>query len=649
MRRCNKCDSEINDDIKFCPMCGAIQETKQIKVGKRVVKTTTDEDDFFSTTKNTHSTQEETQNKNEYLDKIVENEEKVREKNSSAIKYKKGLGNKRIVSVISEGLEDVLEKGPDAIIWFEFIDESIWIDDPFSSHIDYEAEEKAARQNEKVIKANKILNSICYNEKMKEALYSLTSPHVTGFRCIITGNDGSNKEINIQKIADILKIVDKIDTTDIIRIPFGNMPEKWEVKKLYVITDLKSAIERLFNLDDVSDEANVLQQEYVRYMNRLLNAPRSAYIILNGYITQMQGFINLDPRIRYIFSNRVDYPDLTNEEIYQIFYDELPEFHRLQLPDSFKFEFNDYLDRNKRFFPFKNKELGQYLAQASSQQAKFQLPKDKYNASTLDEAFSKIIGMESVKNQVYELQQYLKARKDLEAAGAKLPAFHMHMMFLGNPGVGKTTIARIISKVLFDLGYIREEKLIEVTSKDLVGNGNQTGIKTNKAILSALGGVLFVDEAYSLARSCGQAGDEAIATLIKAMEDYKSDLVCMYAGYSLEMNDFVKANSGMQSRIAYTFQFVDYTQEELYQIFELKVKLAGMTIDKNAVAPIKRIITWGSARKNFGNGRFIDKVFQNTLTKHSTLNLPKKEILTIRKESIPSVEEIMQKFGRFMG
>lgn len=644
MKYCIKCENQLEDNVRFCPICGAPQENKEIKINGRTIKTAGD-DDFFSSGSKKDSAKEKVKEKI----KDTPREKKKEEKQVNRPQNRMGLGRKHTITIIKDSVEDVLEKGPDAIIWFEYIDESVWIDDPFASHIDYEAEEKMARQNKKVVEANKILEEICYDENMKKALYSLTSPHVTGFRCIITGNDGSNKEMNILKIADILKTVGKIDTTEIERLPFGDMPEKWDVKKLYVITDLKSAIERLFNLEDVSDEANVLQQEYVNYMNRLLNAPRSAYIILNGYITQVQGFLSLDARIRYVFSNRVDYPDLTNDEIYDIFYEELPEFHRLQLPDSFKFEFNEYLNRNKRFFPFKNKELGRYLAQTSSQQAKFQLPKDKFNASTLQDSFSTIIGMENVKSQVYELQQYLKARKDLEEAGAKLPAFHMHMMFLGNPGVGKTTIARIISKILFDLGYIREDKLIEVTSKDLVGNGNQTGIKTNKAILSALGGVLFVDEAYSLARSCGQAGDECIATLIKAMEDYKSDLVCMFAGYTLEMNDFVKANSGMQSRIAYTFTFLDYTTQELYDIYKLKVKLAGMSIDKGAEAPIKKIIEWGHGRKNFGNGRFIDKLFQNTLTKHATLNLPKKELLTIRKESIPSVEEIMQKFGRFMG
>lgn len=681
MKKCIKCGEELLDNAKFCPTCGSKQneEVKVINIGgKKLSQTSSDNiDDFFSSPSSKNKGNESKNNEEKKVEYVSEEKESNTTKDiieketqtytlveenkhkvisdkkeflgSNATNAKNKLGNSALNKKRHKDFEKELEHLPEGVISYEIIDESIFIDDPFSSHIDYEALEKEAQQQENVQKANKMLKSICYTDKMYEALYSLSSPHVIGMRCLITGNDGSNKEVNIQTIAKILKLVDKIDTDEIIRLPFGKMPEEWDVRKLYVITDLKSAIERLFNLEDVSDEANVLQQEYVKYMNRLLTAPKSAYIILNGYIEQVQGFITLDARIRYVFAQRIDYPDLTNDEIYNIFYESLPEFHRLQLPDSFKYDFNEYLTRNKRFFPFRNKELAQYLAQTSSKQAKFELPKEKYNASTLDKAFSTIIGMNNVKDQVYELQQYLKARKDLEAAGAKLPAFHMHMMFLGNPGVGKTTIARIISKVLFDLGYIREEKLIEVTSKDLVGNGNQTGIKTNKAILSALGGVLFVDEAYSLARSCGQAGDECIATLIKAMEDYKADLVCMYAGYTLEMNDFVKANSGMQSRIAYTFTFLDYTAQELYEILELKVRLAGMSIAPDAVTPIKKIIEWGSSRKNFGNGRFIDKLFQNMLTKHATLNLPKKEILVLRKASVPTIEEIMQKFGRFMG
>lgn len=607
MKLCKNCNAELLDDAKFCPQCGAKQEMQVLNIkGTKIEETDLDDDDFFSPV------------------------QKKKEEKKEEIEKK----------------EDTVSSD---IVEFEVIDESVVIDDPFSSKIDVKEEEERASHEENVKKATEILKTISINEDMEQTLYPLISPNVRGYRCIITGNDGTNKEHSIKEIGKLLKVMDKIDDEKPVYLPFGDMPEKFDVRKLYVIGDLSSAIERLFNLDDLSDEANHMQQQYVVYMERLLKAPRSAYILLNGYVTQLKGFLSLDPRINYIFSQKINFPDLSNEEIYNIFYDALPEFHRLQLPETFKFDFEGYLDRNRRFFPFNNKELALYLAQTSSKQAEFQLPKERYNAASLEESFSTIIGMQNVKDQVKELSMYLKARKELESAGAKLPHFHLHMMFLGNPGVGKTTIARIIAKVLFDLGYIREEKLVEVTSKDLVGNGNQTGMKTNKVILNALGGVLFVDEAYSLARSCGQAGEEAIANLIKAMEDYKGDLVVMFAGYTLEMNDFVKCNSGIASRIAYTFQFQDYTVDELYDIFKLKVKLAGMNIAPDAEKPIRKIIEWGSNRKNFGNGRYVDKLFQRTLTKHASLNLPKKEILTIKKASVPSVEDIMQTFGRFMG
>ena len=701
MKLCIKCNIQLEDTAKFCHVCGTRQEMENDEIKGEEQKDNDLEESFFSPLDNKEKYTQKTDIKPIQIKKILEpqdqdesesiGQEQPEEKDkldSSATK------NSRILSLLEQQKKNFdkngrgfikridikkpyqetehnengsdkqeqqkpeqnkpvivlnLEKTDPEIVSYEFVDESVTIDDPYSSGIDVAKEEEKSSREDNFKKAQEILLSICIDEKMERSLYPLISTHVRGFRCIITGNDGTNKEQNIEQIGRILKLLNKVDEETITYIPFGKMPKEFDTRKVYVIGDLGSAIERLFNLDDLSDEANHLQQEYVIYMERLLKAPKSAYIILNGYDKQLKGFLSLDPRIRYIFDQIIQYPDLTNREIYKIFFDSLPDFHRRQLPAVFQHDFEEYLERNRRFFPFNNKELALYLAQTASKQPEFKLPKERYNAASLEEAFSSIIGMKEVKDQIYELNAYLKARKDLEKAGAKLPDFHMHMMLLGNPGVGKTTIARIISKILFDLGYIREEKLIEVTSKDLVGNGNQTGIKTNKAILNALGGVLFIDEAYSLAKSCGQAGEESIATLVKAMEDYKGDLVLILAGYTLEMNDFVKVNSGIASRIAYTFQFQDYNEEELYEIFKLKIRLANMYISPQAEKPIKDIIEWGSKRKNFGNGRYIDKLIQRTLTKHATLNLPRKSILTLKRESIPTVEEIMQTFGKFIG
>lgn len=148
------------------------------------------------------------------------------------------------------------------------------------------------------------------------------------------------------------------------------------------------------------------------------------------------------------------------------------------------------------------------------------------------------------------------------------------MIFTGNPGTGKTLIARIMAKMLYDLGLISENKLIEVERKDLVASYvGQTSQKTSEVIEKAMGGVLFIDEAYALVQGKKDDGDygiEAIATLIKAMEDYKENLVVIFAGYKDEMKSFLDINPGIASRIGYTFHFEDYNNVELQEIFVKK-------------------------------------------------------------------------------
>jgi hypothetical protein len=454
---------------------------------------------------------------------------------------------------------------------------------------------------------------------------------------------GTSKEQTLEDIAQLLYDIGKVDSPKCEWIGFSEIPKKFDVKKVYVIDDLQSAISYLFNLEDFSENASEQQKFYQDLMEQLINAPRNAYIFLSSKPAEYRGFLPLDARLTFIFDHAITFPDLTNEEICERFKALIPDTHIKQIDKQFEKDFVGYLDRNRRFFPFENSELAVFLANYAIREDEIKLPKEKFNPKGLEETFAKIIGMENVKDQVRELNQYLSVRQNLEKAGAKLPDFNMHMMFLSNPGVGKTSIARVISKVLFDLGYCREEKLVEVTSKDLVGAyGNQTGIKTNRVIMRALGGVLFIDEAYSLSNSCGQAGAEAIAIIIKAMMDYKNDLVVMFAGYNLEMRTFVESNSGISSRINYIFKFEDYSPEELYDIFMLKLGFIGMTLHPNAEEPVKKLCKFASGRRNAGNGRFVDNLIQKALTKHALLNLSGSEILVLGKESIPTVEDIMK-------
>lgn len=260
---------------------------------------------------------------------------------------------------------------------------------------------------------------------------------------------------------------------------------------------------------------------------------------------------------------------------------------------------------------------------------------------TMDEIFeslNELVGLEKVKKTLHELVDYMSLKdknKDL-----KLNALNLHMVFLGNPGTGKTTVARIIVDILYHLKYIKQNKLIEVTSKDLVAEYvGQTAPKTMGVVERARGGILFIDEAYALASKDSQNSynAEAIATLIKAMEDYRDDLVVIFAGYTKEMRDFLDSNSGIVSRIGYTLEFDDYTEDELVAIFEGMTKKAGFIVEEEALERLREIIRENIGTKNFGNARFVRNVYEKTIVKHAanTKDKKRKKVLcTITKDDI---------------
>ena len=231
----------------------------------------------------------------------------------------------------------------------------------------------------------------------------------------------------------------------------------------------------------------------------------------------------------------------------------------------------------------------------------------------------------------------------------KIKDTNMHMVFLGNPGTGKTTVARMIAGILYNLKYIDQNKLIEVSAKDLIGQYvGQTAPKTIEVIERALGGVLFIDEAYSLASKPGSTGnsfnEECIATLIQAMENYRDNLVVIFAGYSKEMDAFLKSNSGIVSRIGYTMEFKDYNLDELILILKSMFKKAGFFIDEGAIEKAKEIIEEYRHTEGFGNARFVRNLYEKAVIKHATntANATSKKVLkTIVAEDITS-ENIMK-------
>lgn len=270
---------------------------------------------------------------------------------------------------------------------------------------------------------------------------------------------------------------------------------------------------------------------------------------------------------------------------------------------------------------------------------------------SMDEIFAELnslVGLEKVKQMLKDLVSLIELKNKTKDY-LKIRDTNLHMVFLGNPGTGKTTVARLIAEILYNLKYVKQNKLIEVSSKDLVAEYvGQTAPKTMAVIEKALGGVLFIDEAYSLASSSGgqnnSYNEEAIATLIQAMENYRDNLVVIFAGYTKEMQAFLNANSGIVSRIGYTVEFEDYTEKELVEIFKSMISKAGFKITEEAVEEAKKVILEYKGSKNFGNARFVRNLYEKTLIKHAsnTENKKnKKQLITIEKEDI-SVEGLLK-------
>ena len=228
---------------------------------------------------------------------------------------------------------------------------------------------------------------------------------------------------------------------------------------------------------------------------------------------------------------------------------------------------------------------------------------------------NELVGLAPVKEYVFGLADNLQVQQRRAAAGLKTASLSMHMIFTGNPGTGKTTIARLVAKYLKAIGALKGGQLVEVTRADLVGRyTGHTAPLTNSVIESALGGVLFIDEAYSLYRGEQDSfGLEAIDTLVKGMEDHRDELVVILAGYTREMEIFLTANSGLASRFPNKIEFPDYTAEELLQITHVQAKNKGYRLAESCAEPLLGYYArWQAAdARTAGNGRLA----RNTLEK----------------------------------
>jgi stage V sporulation protein K len=232
-----------------------------------------------------------------------------------------------------------------------------------------------------------------------------------------------------------------------------------------------------------------------------------------------------------------------------------------------------------------------------------------------------LIGLESVKEQVRALIAFLEVQARRQEHGLAEVATSQHLVFLGNPGTGKTTVARLLAEMYRAMGLLKRGHLVEVDRAGLVGEYvGTTAIKTDRAVKRALDGVLFIDEAYALARGDGgrqDFGPEAVETLLKRMEDHRHRLVVIVAGYPALMRHFLESNPGLQSRFSREISFPDYSTEELVAITGKFAADSEYRLDEGAVEALRRIVEGAKRGERFGNARFARTLFEQALNAHA--------------------------------
>ncbi len=254
-----------------------------------------------------------------------------------------------------------------------------------------------------------------------------------------------------------------------------------------------------------------------------------------------------------------------------------------------------------------------------------------------------LIGLTSVKQLILEIQAFIEIQKKRAKENLYTEALVLHMIFKGNPGTGKTTVARIVGKLLREMGVLEKGHVIEVERADLVGEYiGHTAHKTRESLKKALGGVLFIDEAYSLARGGEKDfGKEAIDAMVKTMEDHKDNLILILAGYKSEMKWFLDSNPGLKSRFPIHIDFPDYTTEELIEIAELMLSQRQYQMTEEAKEELENILKEKTKDPHSGNARLVRNIIEKAIRRQALRLMEEKhfsrnDLILISKCDLPS-------------
>ena len=399
-------------------------------------------------------------------------------------------------------------------------------------------------------------------------------------------------------------------------------------------------------------------------------------VVVAGYPEPMEQFMQSNPGLQRRFPTEIVFEDYTPEELLAIFQQRIARVQGSLTPTLeetlVRLFTRLYEDRDENFG---NAGLVENLFNQMDEQRSLRVIEEHLDllqepfqvadlptqyakvaqlvqkqASTLENLLKdldELVGLHSVKTAIHELVNTQLANQRLRESGLVVTdeIETRHMVFTGNPGTGKTTVARLVGEIFKALGLLRKGQFVEVDRSKLVaGYVGQTALKTQEVIESALDGVLFIDEAYALSRSesGNDFGREAIDTLVPMLENYRDRLVVILAGYSREMAHFMQANSGIASRVAYQIEFPDYTGEQMYQIFLSMCRKANRTCPEEVLTRLQDIFAeaYQKRGRNFGNGRYVRNYYEKMLKRQKSRiirdNLVGEAMMNFALEDVPN-------------